>query len=42
VSAPASDLSLRYRDVARSVAARLSMAPRSLAVALPQISIRNT
>ncbi|MCU0988658.1 MAG: iron-sulfur cluster carrier protein ApbC [Xanthomonadales bacterium] len=42
VSAPGSDLSLRYRDVARSVAARLSMAPRSLAVALPQISIRNT
>jgi ATP-binding protein involved in chromosome partitioning len=42
VSSPGSDLSLRYLDVARSVAARLSMTPRSLSVALPQINIRNS
>ncbi len=42
VSAPDSELSLRYRDVARSVAARLSMTPRSLAVSLPQINIRDS
>jgi hypothetical protein len=42
VSAPGSDLSLRYRDVARSVAARLSLTPRSLSAALPQINIRNS
>jgi len=42
VSAPDSDLSLRYRDVARSVAAHLSLMPRSLAVSLPQINIRDS
>jgi ATP-binding protein involved in chromosome partitioning len=42
VSAPDSGLTRRYRDIARSVAARLSMTPRSLAVNLPQITIRNT
>ena len=42
VSAPDSELTLRYLDVARSVAARLSMTPRSLAVTLPQINILNT
>jgi ATP-binding protein involved in chromosome partitioning len=42
VSAPDSELTLRYRDVARSLAARLSMTPRSLAVSLPQINIRST
>jgi ATP-binding protein involved in chromosome partitioning len=42
VSAPDSELTLRYRDVARSVAARLSMTPRSLAVSLPQINILNS
>jgi ATP-binding protein involved in chromosome partitioning len=42
VSAPGSELSSRYREVARNVAARLSLTPRSLSVALPQINIRNT
>jgi ATP-binding protein involved in chromosome partitioning len=42
VSAPDSELSLRYREVARNLAARLSVTPRSLAVNLPQIAIRNT
>ena len=42
VSAPDSELTLRYRDVARSVSARLSMTPRSLAVSLPQINILNS
>ncbi|MCW8872946.1 MAG: iron-sulfur cluster carrier protein ApbC [Xanthomonadales bacterium] len=42
VSAPASELTLRYRDVARAVSARLSTTPRSLAVSLPQINIRNS
>jgi len=42
VSEPDSELTLRYRDVARSVAARLSLAPRSLAVSLPQINVLNT
>jgi ATP-binding protein involved in chromosome partitioning len=41
VSAPDSDLTARYREVARRLAARLSQAPRSLAVSLPQINIRN-
>jgi ATP-binding protein involved in chromosome partitioning len=42
VSAPDSDLTARYRAVARRLAAKLSQAPRSLAVSLPQINIRNT
>jgi hypothetical protein len=42
VSAAGSELSSRYREVARNVAARLSLTPRSLSVALPQINIRNT
>jgi ATP-binding protein involved in chromosome partitioning len=42
VSAPASELTLRYRDVARAVSARLSTTPRSLAISLPQINIRNS
>jgi ATP-binding protein involved in chromosome partitioning len=42
VSAPSSELTLRYRDVARNLTARLSMTPRSLAVSLPQINIRNS
>jgi ATP-binding protein involved in chromosome partitioning len=42
VSAPDSELTLRYREVARNVAARLSMRPRSLSVSLPQINIRNS
>jgi ATP-binding protein involved in chromosome partitioning len=42
VSAPESELTESYRAVARKVAARLSMAPRSLSVNLPQINIQNT
>jgi len=42
VAAPGSDLSQRYREVARSVSARLSRTPRSLAVSLPQINILST
>jgi len=42
VSAPDSEITSRYRDVARCVAARLSKTPRSLAVGLPQINILNT
>jgi len=42
VSAPGSELALRYRDAARSVAARLAMRPRSLAIGLPQINVLNT
>jgi ATP-binding protein involved in chromosome partitioning len=42
VSAPDSEITARYRDVARAVAARLSMTPRSLAVGLPQINVLNT
>jgi len=42
VSAPDSEITSRYRDVARRVAARLSLTPRSLAVGLPQINILNT
>jgi ATP-binding protein involved in chromosome partitioning len=42
VSAPDSELALRYRDVARNVSARLALAPRSLAVSLPQINVLNT
>jgi ATP-binding protein involved in chromosome partitioning len=41
VSAPDSDLTARYRDVARRLAAGLSQAPRSLTVSLPQINIQN-
>ena len=42
VSEPDSELSQRYLDVARRVAAHLSMTPRSLAVSLPQINVLNT
>jgi ATP-binding protein involved in chromosome partitioning len=42
VSAPDSEITLRYREVARNVSARLSMRPRSLSVSLPQINIRNS
>ena len=42
VSAPDSELARRYRDVARNVSARLALTPRSLAVGLPQINVRNT
>jgi len=42
VSAPDSELTGRYRALARKLAARLSTTPRSLSVSLPQINIRNT
>ncbi len=42
VSKPDSELTARYRDVARNLSARLSLTPRSLAVNLPQINIRST
>jgi len=41
-SAPDCEITARYRDVARRLAARLSLAPRSLAVGLPQINVLNT
>jgi ATP-binding protein involved in chromosome partitioning len=42
VSAPDSELTARYRAVARNLAARLSATPRSLSGSLPQINILNT
>ena len=42
VSDPDSELSASYREVARSVAARLSATPRNLALNLPQINIHNS
>jgi len=42
VSDPDSELCRSYREVARSVAARLSTSKRSLAVNLPQINIQST
>jgi len=42
VSAPGSEIALRYLDVARNLSARLALTPRSLAVSLPQINVRNT
>ena len=42
VSEPDSDLTERYRDLARRTAARLAMTPRNLAMNLPQINILNT
>jgi ATP-binding protein involved in chromosome partitioning len=42
VSEPASELTARYREVARKTAAILARTPRNLALNLPQINIRNT
>jgi len=42
VSQPDSELTAKYRDVARRLAAHLSTMPRSLALNLPQINIQNT
>jgi ATP-binding protein involved in chromosome partitioning len=42
VSDPESELTLRYREVARKTAARLAMTPRNLALNMPQINILNT
>ena len=42
VSEPDSELTERYRDLARKTAARLAMTPRNLALNLPQINILNS
>lgn len=42
VAAPDSELTMRYREVARNVAARLSATPRSLSLNLAQINVRNS
>jgi ATP-binding protein involved in chromosome partitioning len=41
VSEPDSEITASYRELARTTAARLSMAPRSLALNLPQINVLN-
>jgi ATP-binding protein involved in chromosome partitioning len=41
-SDPDSELTMSYREMARNVAARLSVAPRSLAVNLPQIKLQGS
>ena len=42
VSEPDSELTERYRELARKTAARLSMTPRNLALNMPQINILST
>ncbi len=42
VSDPDSDLTSRYREMARNTAAQLSKRPRNLSLNLPQINILNT
>ncbi|MDH3788690.1 MAG: iron-sulfur cluster carrier protein ApbC [Xanthomonadales bacterium] len=42
VSDPDSELTLRYREIARKTAARLATTPRNLALNMPQINILNT
>ena len=42
VSDPDSELTARYREIARNTAAQLSKRPRNLALNLPQINIVNT
>jgi len=42
VSDPESELTLRYREIARKTSARLATTPRSLALNMPQINILNT
>jgi ATP-binding protein involved in chromosome partitioning len=42
VSAPDSEITADYREVARNLAARLALTPRSLDLNLPQINIQNT
>jgi ATP-binding protein involved in chromosome partitioning len=42
VAGPESELTERYRDLARRTSARLSLTPRNLALNLPQINILNT
>jgi ATP-binding protein involved in chromosome partitioning len=42
VSAPDSDAAIRYRDIARSAAARLSLRSRNKSIQFPNIVIQNT
>jgi ATP-binding protein involved in chromosome partitioning len=42
VSAPDSEVAASYRELARAVGAHLALAPRSLALNLPQINVRNS
>ena len=42
VSEPESEITLRYREVARKTAARLAMTPRNLSLNMPQINVLNT
>ncbi len=42
VSDPDSELTARYRELARNTAARLSTRPRNLVLNLPQINILNS
>ncbi len=42
VSDPDSELTLRYREVARKTAARLATTPRNLSLNMPQINVLNT
>jgi ATP-binding protein involved in chromosome partitioning len=42
VSEPDSELTLRYRELARKTAARLAMTPRNLSLNMPQINVLNT
>ena len=42
VSAPDSEITEDYREVARNLSARLALTPRSLDLNLPQINIQNT
>ena len=42
VSDPESELTVRYREMARNTAAQLSKRPRSLELNLPQINILNS
>jgi len=42
VSDPDSELTLRYRELARKTAARLATTPRNLALNMPQINVLNT
>jgi ATP-binding protein involved in chromosome partitioning len=42
VSDPDSELTARYREMARNTAAQLSKRPRSLSLNLPKINVLNT
>jgi len=42
IAAPQSDIALRYREIARRVAAKLSLQARNKAIQFPKIVIQNT